>query len=1396
MSWLKDDNENKKEGTADKLSSFSSATNNTVHPTKQAEYQYQPVQQQPLFRFSTPTMGEAFAVNQKAIRSGADANSMNSGFNSFVNSYDLYRSPTSNAYGWLNSNGFNTANGVPLGYGANGKYTNGGSLSSTGKTQNEQAAYWWGQYEEDAARTSKLRSEYDAFLEELTHEANSPMRTMNDADLIQYTMSKYKEVGKLSDSYASQVPLQLTESFDNPYDAAYAALFKAYGNNSTGSVYGDSAVYNSGGGNGWVKNEDAAARLDFTSGRYDPYVLGSTMKDASSYFGTYVFDDKWLEDNASVMNGTDATAIKNYQSVASAYEFTTKAKEELADMNAYIADCLASGVSPDEVKRFIDGIDNSSFPSLTKLAKSLSTGKLVDTTSAIDFDPVGMFDKYVADYNEQARKNNTAEYVDTMDASLGYTGTVKAPTVTAQNGQIIVDHGNADERFAWMNGLPSETTAFAAEINSAIKNGTATAQDAYAGTLGVMGNLAVGGDYFSALGTIDRYQQISDKLDSISPELVAAKEATDAALDSAVNAFKDTMPGIYSEVLASRGEAGVGDYIFNSFGDPDARPDGLPDELLAYVDSRRRMESIAHNFQLWQEDLDTMQNQYDEAVKLQDDLIFHYNLSEDLRTMTEIPSNGRTTIPELMEIAYFYGFNNLEDAQYAYNALKNAGAGEEVLAKIQKDVDKYTYKALSAKEDFAKYGTIDGFNAATREILVEYGDKAFNNGLTDLLMNSDSILTDEEKKTAAYIYYTSDKNIHAVNDYLNSIDRTYTDATQEEAAQMKALAEAKDEEGLSLFIATHFGNVYDRSKANSAYSLQTFGKESPIVASLISLATNAANSFMTPAQMIATALGADQKLMDKLFSANTMTQNLRAGASSQMDEVGKFFYDAGMSIADNAITMAMGYAGAGGKTGEALSKSVGRYSELLMGSQAASSAMQEALDKGYDGPVAVLLGLASGALESITEKMDIDRFFSDGGFIKKIVSSMTGEFSEEFASEVGNAIADSLADLFTDNGMSDTQAAYRSFREQGMSHNDAVWAVIKGKFNDAFMAGLSGSLSGIAFGTSGYVRGTIAENRYNREQQQYKRDMEERTSAFEAANGEIKSVFDAFREEYEAGLDEQAAVPETNRTLNALQQKINEKLGPSIENFREKRRNYNAARKNLNAVNAKPVSIVDSSTFDTSEAAESYMNSEYVAPAGETLNSVQERTNARDEVERTKEEMQTAREDMQKASDESGFRLPKSYDRRNIRTQQTIADDGSAFAREILALDEASVSGQKNASATLEAVLADGAAGMHPDSAKAAVNALARRYGDNAVRKVLPVLMDAKRTGADPVAVKRAIIMAALNPDSSTAAIIEASDSFTNPSKNLVSALAIDVKTVLVLQKVSTVKCSLCILHR
>ena len=188
-------------------------------------------------------------------------------------------------------------------------------------------------------------------------------------------------------------------------------------------------------------------------------------------------------------------------------------------------------------------------------------------------------------------------------------------------------------------------------------------------------------------------------------------------------------------------------------------------------------------------------------------------------------------------------------------------------------------------------------------------------------------------------------------------------------------------------------------------------------------------------------------------------------------------YNLGMSIADSAaaalLTKGLGKIGVPQKLASGLGSS-------LLGGNAASQGMIEAIANGATDEQALQLGLMNGLYESLFEAVSIDNLTKDTatGFFKTMLKQGGIEASEEAMTTIANTFAD-IAIMAENSGYEKNVAAYM---EQGMSREEAEKKAFLDSVVQVGWDAFGGFLSGGVSAGGKYAIGSAIQNIKTNEQ--------------------------------------------------------------------------------------------------------------------------------------------------------------------------------------------------------------------------------------------------------------------------------------------------------------------------
>lgn len=263
---------------------------------------------------------------------------------------------------------------------------------------------------------------------------------------------------------------------------------------------------------------------------------------------------------------------------------------------------------------------------------------------------------------------------------------------------------------------------------------------------------------------------------------------------------------------------------------------------------------------------------------------------------------------------------------------------------------------------------------------------------------------------------------------------------------------------------------------------QEYATEHPVAASIASI-------FITPVEGIFAGISSlNYKIHGgELYRSDVYSSGavLRAAVSENIGEktqVGKFFYDAGMSMADSLVTV-----GAAVVTGGATVST----SSILMGTRSFVCTLNDALDRGIDTDKAILLATTSAAVEILAESYSLGHFMNLEGKMGKYVSDLTTKVAQKFndpvmakaasklvyifgglisqgpveaEEEVATEILNNFADEVISGDLSNFSLSVKNYMELGFTEEEATNMAINDNLENIVKVFLSSFLTGGVMG--------------------------------------------------------------------------------------------------------------------------------------------------------------------------------------------------------------------------------------------------------------------------------------------------------------------------------------------
>lgn len=301
--------------------------------------------------------------------------------------------------------------------------------------------------------------------------------------------------------------------------------------------------------------------------------------------------------------------------------------------------------------------------------------------------------------------------------------------------------------------------------------------------------------------------------------------------------------------------------------------------------------------------------------------------------------------------------------------------------------------------------------------------------------------------------------------------KLYNGLEEKEKKVYLYLANAEGIEAARQYFEYMRPTLNERQNAAQTKKNKEFSDEHPVLANLATLGTQLIDGTIgAPVKLIGSLTGDYEKNWASYDSLTTFTNTIRTDTAQDLSnffgtEWAGFVYNTVMSIADMGTALAVG--GAVGKIAGVASSAANTtniakgVTQFIMSSEAASQTMTDARQRGLSGIQIAALGVASGTIEALTEKLPLDNLFgAKPNYIKSVVKQIATEGTEEAISNVANTILDEI--------IAGNQSALKQqigdLMASGMSYQDAANKVLIDKVKEIGMDALAGALSGAVMG--------------------------------------------------------------------------------------------------------------------------------------------------------------------------------------------------------------------------------------------------------------------------------------------------------------------------------------------
>lgn len=895
--------------------------------------------------------------------------------------------------------------------------------------------YTYGKYAaSNEAATLKFEQQWADAKAKAAYWAGRTDLNLSDDDIIaRVNLDGYSEIKALNKKIAEGGTGYYTRQLGYSPDVLYGVIWAARNGGGTGDDLTNLLAYGDGVGNLYQRNDNIQSRLDPTNERYNPYSVGSTYDDATSYFGVSQFDKDWLTQNRYLLNGSDKD-VKMYQSVYAAEQTTLKAEAEYAELQSRMQEVFASNMDdPDEIMDMLFDKDpynaRGYTDALTKLGdmdESLKSGKIISMTRPVDYSYNDIRQQVVQHCEDVKAQKTAAAVANNVSAATG------ANNVSSQANTLIDEaRDNAMKsagRTIRAQGTGEEKLVFKTS-NAGFENYMQQVSDAVAA-----GTLDKAGAYVALLNGANEYAAAN---------YLAMREAEDSRA-----ALKELQ----------------GEMVDGSFLDPMFAEE---DELIANIRASYELASRLSNTGSADASLlNLMDYLYDngkEYVPTQWSATTAFDfLRESGYGESDINYAARETIihkeKEVAKIDSVLSQVKEAGIKGADKYIKNLERKKEA---CQRDIQDAQYYLLpQEKSDFS--AVVSNYKQKAEEAWAgkEWTYNKFLHNSNDgvpfeayALYHPErsieagipyNLLTENERNTYLYLAATDGKD--SANEYYNYLQEETLAVRKAFALQETASEAASD--GLA-------GAAFSTLMSITSSPLQVAGSIYSVVQGLRGEEINPYHSTFAANMFISSTRGTVKSEIDEAFGADSI------GA-----KIANIGYDALTSSGDSLLSGAMGM----GST---------VVSVLSMGTEAASGAVMDAKLRGATDSQALLYGGMTLAAESGTEFLPMDNIIdafkgANTTAAKQFVADVLKDVVAEGVGEGLNELIEGVGDDLIMGELSERNQAIAQYMAEGMTEEEATRKATDDFVAQIGYAAITGAVSGAVSMTTSRIAGTVS----------------------------------------------------------------------------------------------------------------------------------------------------------------------------------------------------------------------------------------------------------------------------------------------------------------------------------
>lgn len=967
---------------------------------------------------------------------------------------------------WLKQYARAGMNGVPL-------------APDDGSSREEKAAYYYVKLLNAENQTARAETELAGLNREISYWAGRKDRNYSDEEILgRIDWKKYPTLSLMRESKTRGRPVPLNRGVDFDDDAVYGILWSARNGKGSGNHTLDAMKYTLGMGNTFMADPEVRAKLDPNDSAYNPYALGSTVDEAAEYFGVNGFNQKWLNDNLSILKSGNETAKKYYRQVYDAEQVTLLAEEETRKLserlNTRLKQAVSVGGTIDANALLKDALFGLN--TLKRMDEGLVSGDLAKLNRPINYS----WQDVVKNVNHQVQNINARQNAPYNPAELDIAARNEEKKVLREQGTLIQNEAIPKSYTAFKEGMPGLWAT------------------------GLTKNPLTEGWYVPEL--IGRYSyKAVYKEPNVRPLSewhipVITPEQWDGMSEEEKKSFEAQYWATVLAKLQGKNPGELNEEEQKLF-------DMATDKLHAYYNPKKEKQIDPHSIPpIYKRE--GYQKQVVEDKPLATPSPLYPPREDETPSPTLTAGPAATPVPTVtselekeekadktdvvqnipaavqqptareLELGKKYeeyriqaealetklkdgkgedgDFEKLQEITYEKNCLYVEIENERKREAVRLELEAEKSRVAEAIAPFNTVVVPEGYHTHNKRRYDDFMNVGQVSDDPDIQMPNDIAAGQVEPINRLADLWSSDGGVTAFGKRLMTND--------EKSRYMfiyDAMGSDKGEDYLRLLLEWKLNERIARDLAEKS---EKYAKSNPAGASLLSIQGNVFAAGYGLAALGRGLLGDTLTEFDPLFIAGNTSSVMRYSVASQLTPTGAFFYNVGMSVVDMLVSRGLTKA-----------SGMAELSLFMMAGQSGGSTMSDVLKNGGTMDQALALGLISATLSGTTEKLQMDRFFKMlekgtigpgmkelfAGLVRNMFAQGAPEGLENFIEWGGNIIAE----YYERKDASQISQMYQANLVACNGDASKAWAATAGQLAlEAKDQVLSGALAGAFFG--------------------------------------------------------------------------------------------------------------------------------------------------------------------------------------------------------------------------------------------------------------------------------------------------------------------------------------------